>query len=125
MNKKAVLGLMLALVMPFAGYFIVKYYSENTVHMPGRYFTPDSVVVSEKKGKTVTDTIWHKVKNILSDYACLRHDNTKKCVYIGNFVMNIGNCCIWYKNCNTLLKYIIYYTKYLSSIWIFRILIRN
>ncbi|MGB5005319.1 MAG: SCO family protein [Ferruginibacter sp.] len=64
MNKKAVLGLMLALVMPFAGYFIVKYYSENTVHMPGRYFTPDSVVVSEKKGKTVTDTIWHKVKNI-------------------------------------------------------------
>lgn len=64
MNKKAVLGLMLALVMPFAGYFIVKYYSENTVHMPGRYFTPDSVVVSEKNGKTVTDTIWHKVKNI-------------------------------------------------------------
>jgi len=64
MNKKAVLGLMLALVMPFAGYFIVKYYSENTVHMPGRYFIPDSVVVSEKNGKTVTDTIWHKVKNI-------------------------------------------------------------
>ncbi len=64
MNKKAVLGLLLALVMPFAGYFIVKYYSENTVHMPGRYFTPDSVVVSEKNGKTVTDTIWHKVKNI-------------------------------------------------------------
>jgi len=64
MNKKAVLGLMLALLMPFAGYFIVKYYSENTVHMPGRYFTPDSVIVSEKNGKTVTDTIWHKVKNI-------------------------------------------------------------
>lgn len=32
--------------------------------MPGRYFVPDSVVVSEKNGKTVTDTIWHKVKNI-------------------------------------------------------------
>jgi len=32
--------------------------------MPGRYFLPDSVVVSEKNGKTVTDTIWHKVKNI-------------------------------------------------------------
>ena len=64
MNKKAILGLMLALVLPIAGYFIVKYYSENTVHMPGRYFAPDSVVVSEKNGKTVTDTIWHKVKNI-------------------------------------------------------------
>ena len=64
MNSKAILALMLALVMPFAGYYIVKYYSKEAVHMPGRYFTPDSVVVSEKNGKTVTDTIWHKVKNI-------------------------------------------------------------
>ena len=64
MNSKAILGLMLALVLPFAGYFMVKYYSQQAVHMPGRYFTPDSVVVAEKNGKTVTDTIWHKVKNI-------------------------------------------------------------
>ena len=64
MNKKAVLALMLALVMPFAGYFIVKYYSKDAVHMPGRYFTPDTVMVKENNGKTVTDTIWHKVKNI-------------------------------------------------------------
>ena len=64
MNKKAVLALMLAMIMPFAGYYIVKYYSKEAVHMPGRYFTPDSVVVSEKNGKIVTDTIWHKVKNI-------------------------------------------------------------
>jgi len=64
MNKKAVLALMLALIMPFAGYFIVKHYSEGSVHMPRRYFEPDSVIVKEKNGKTVTDTIWHKVKNI-------------------------------------------------------------
>jgi protein SCO1/2 len=64
MNKKAFLALMLALVMPIAGYYIVKYYSKEAVHMPGRYFTPDSVVVSEKNGKIVTDTVWHKVKNI-------------------------------------------------------------
>lgn len=32
--------------------------------MPGRYFLPDSVVTAEKNGKIVTDTIWHKVKNI-------------------------------------------------------------
>ena len=64
MNKKAVLALMLAIVFPFAGYFIVKYYGENAIHMPARYFLPDSVVVKEKNGKTVTDTIWHKVKNI-------------------------------------------------------------
>lgn len=64
MNKKAVLALMLALVMPFAGYYMVKYYSKDAVHMPGRYFLPDRVVQSEKNGKTVTDTIWHQVKNI-------------------------------------------------------------
>lgn len=64
MNKKAVLALALAIVMPLAGYFIVKYYSKEAVHMPARYFIPDSVIVSEKNGKTVTDTIWHKVKNI-------------------------------------------------------------
>jgi Uncharacterized protein SCO1/SenC/PrrC, involved in biogenesis of respiratory and photosynthetic systems len=55
---------MLAMVMPFAGYYIVKYYSKDAVHMPRRYFVPDSVKVSEKNGKMVTDTIWHKVKNI-------------------------------------------------------------
>ncbi len=64
MTKKAILALALAIIMPFAGYLIVKYYSKEAVHMPGRYFVPDSVVVSEKNGKTVTDTIWHKVKNI-------------------------------------------------------------
>ena len=32
--------------------------------MPGRYFTPDTVMDKENNGKTVTDTIWHKVKNI-------------------------------------------------------------
>ena len=64
MSKKAILALALAIVMPLTGYFIVKYYSKEAVHMPGRYFTPDSVIVSEKNGKTVTDTIWHKAKNI-------------------------------------------------------------
>ena len=64
MSKKAILAIMLAMIMPFAGYFIVKYYSKQAVHMPGKYFEPDSVIVKEKGGKTTADTIWHKVKNI-------------------------------------------------------------
>lgn len=64
MSKKAILALLLAIVMPLAGYFIVKYYSKEAVHMPGRYFTPDSVNVTIKNGKTVTDTVWHRVRNI-------------------------------------------------------------
>ncbi len=64
MNKKALLALMLAILMPLTGYFLVKYYSKQAVHMPGKYYLPDSVVVRERNGKKVTDTIWHKVKNI-------------------------------------------------------------
>jgi len=63
MNKKAILGLILAIVLPFTGYYMVKYYSAKAVHMPRRYFY-DSVTVIEKSGKTITDTIWHQVKNM-------------------------------------------------------------
>jgi protein SCO1 len=63
MNKRAVLGLMLAILLPMTGYLMVKYYSEAAVHMPRRYFF-DSVITTEKNGKISTDTIWHKAKNI-------------------------------------------------------------
>jgi len=64
MSKKAILALMLAILMPVTGYLLVKYFSKDAVQMPGRYFEPDSVVVNTSNGKTTTDTIWHKVKNI-------------------------------------------------------------
>ncbi len=64
MNKNAILSLMLAILMPLTGYFLVKHYSKEAVHMPGKYFVPDSVIVIKKNGKTITDTIWHKVKNL-------------------------------------------------------------
>lgn len=64
MSKKAIWALMLAILMPMTGYFMVKYYSKDAVQMPRKYFVPDSVIVKEKNGKTTTDTIWHKIKNI-------------------------------------------------------------
>ncbi len=64
MNKKAILALLLAILMPLVGYYIVKYYSKDAVHMPGKYYLPDSIVIKEKNGKKITDTVWHKVKNI-------------------------------------------------------------
>ena len=63
MNKKAILALMLAILMPLTGYLLVKYYSEAAVQMPRRYFY-DSVAVTEDNGKTTIDTIWHQVRNI-------------------------------------------------------------
>lgn len=63
MNKKAILALVLAISLPLAGYLLVKYFSTDAVHMPARYFY-DSVAVNEKNGKTTTDTVWHRVRNI-------------------------------------------------------------
>ena len=63
MNKKAIFSLLLAIMLPLTGYWIVKYYSKDAVHMPPRYFY-DSVTVNEKNGKVSTDTVWHRVKNI-------------------------------------------------------------
>jgi protein SCO1 len=64
MKKSAILSLLLAILMPAAGYLLVKHYSVKAVQMPRKYYEPDSVVTRERNGKTVTDTIWHKVKNI-------------------------------------------------------------
>ena len=50
---------MLAILLPLSGYWIVKYYSKDAVHVPRHYFY-DSITTI--KGKP--DTAWHKVKSI-------------------------------------------------------------
>ncbi len=51
------------MLLPLAGYWIVKYYSKDAVHIPGHYFY-DSVTVNESKGKITTDTVWHRLSNM-------------------------------------------------------------
>ena len=63
MNKKAILALLLAALVPAISYVLVKFYSERAVNMPRRLFY-DSVAVNEKNGKVSYDTLWHHVKNI-------------------------------------------------------------
>ena len=63
MNTKGIFTLLLVIIIPLTGYFIVKYYSKDAVHIPPHYFY-DNVVTNEKGGKTTTDTLWHVVKNI-------------------------------------------------------------
>jgi len=62
-NKKATLALLLAIMLPLTGYWLVKYFSKDAVHMPKRYFY-DDVAATSKNGKYITDTAWHQVKNI-------------------------------------------------------------
>ncbi len=63
MNKKSFLALLLAIMLPMTGYWLVKYFSKDAVHMPHKYFY-DSIATIEKRGKKMDDTIWHQVKNI-------------------------------------------------------------
>src|ERR1700710_1706056 len=62
MNRGAALGLVIALMIPLACYFIMKEVGENAVNMP-RHFYADTVISSEKDGKVKSDTQWHKIKN--------------------------------------------------------------
>lgn len=63
MNKRAILGLLLAIVMPLTGFLMVKYYSGDAVQMPGRFFF-DRVDTANSDGKVTIDTVWHHVRNI-------------------------------------------------------------
>lgn len=50
MNKTGLFALLIALLIPFAGYFLLKNFSADAIQMPHKYFY-DSVVVNEKGGK--------------------------------------------------------------------------
>ena len=63
MKRSSFLGLILAIGLPLMGYFFVKYYSKNAIHMPRHYFY-DSVGTKQVRGNTVPDTLWHQVKGI-------------------------------------------------------------
>ncbi len=63
LSKKAALALTLVVVVPVICYFLVKNLSANAVQMP-RHFYADSIVNKVVRGKMVTDTVWHQVRNI-------------------------------------------------------------
>ena len=62
MNTKALYSLMLALLVPILCYFIIKRASESRSLMP-RHFIYDTIMLVNKKGKNVEDTVWHQLPN--------------------------------------------------------------
>lgn len=63
MNKKALLALCIAIVVPLVSYLVLKNAGEDAVVMP-RKFLMDSVVTKTIDGKTTTDTVWHKTADV-------------------------------------------------------------
>jgi protein SCO1/2 len=62
MNRKALIGVLLALLIPIAGYLVMKNVSRNIQVMP-RHYIYDSVVMKTRNGKDFEDTVWHKIPN--------------------------------------------------------------
>ncbi len=62
MSQKALLALCIAILLPVVSYFLVKGVSQESIHMPRRYY-PDSTVEKVVNGKKVMDTVWHQVGN--------------------------------------------------------------
>jgi protein SCO1/2 len=59
-NKKALLGVVIALLLPLVSYFMLKHFSDKAVVVPPHYLA-DSVITRTVDGKSISDTVWHQL----------------------------------------------------------------
>ncbi|HVG15111.1 MAG TPA: SCO family protein [Chitinophagaceae bacterium] len=69
MNKTALYGLLIAILLPVTCYMVVKYYSASAVTLP-RHYIYDSVTTKTVNGKLTSDTAWHQLPelNLLNQF---------------------------------------------------------
>jgi protein SCO1/2 len=96
MNKKALLAISLALLIPLISYLWVKQASDNATAMPAHYF-PDTVINRIEKGKMIDDTVWHRVSdfhliNQLGDTVSL-YDLKGKLIVMDFFFTSCRSTC--------------------------------
>jgi protein SCO1/2 len=96
MTKKALLALIIAVIIPVFCYLVLKLTSDEAVVVPRKYIV-DTVITSVEKGKTKTDTIWHKSANFtlvnqLGDTVHL-YDIQGKAIVIDLFFTSCGSIC--------------------------------
>ena len=96
MNKKALFALVIAIIIPIAGYMFLKIATTKAINIPRRYLL-DSVQTKVKDGKLITDSIWHKTANItlvnqLGDTVSL-YDIKDKVIVLDFFFTSCGSIC--------------------------------
>jgi protein SCO1 len=96
MNKKAILALCIAILIPVVSYLFVKYAGEGAVQIPRRWLA-DTTITTVQDSKIVTDTVWHKTANItltnqLGDTVSL-YDIKGKAIVIDFFFTSCGSIC--------------------------------
>lgn len=62
MNRKAVYGILIAVLIPLLGYIYLRNSSKDAAVMP-RHYLPDSTITVTKNGKEYFDTAWHQVSD--------------------------------------------------------------
>lgn len=63
MTRKAFFAVCFVILLPGISYLVIKYFSDEAVVMPARYFA-DTIVTRISNGKETMDTVWHRVGNI-------------------------------------------------------------
>lgn len=96
MNKKAILALLVAILIPVVSYVLLKSFSDKATIMP-RKLLLDSVSTRIVKGKEVTDSFWHRTANItlvnqLGDTVSL-YDRPGKIIVMDFFFTRCPNPC--------------------------------
>jgi protein SCO1/2 len=62
-SRKSLLALCIAALVPLVSYLLVSGFSAGAIVMPQRYY-PDTVITKVVNGKSIIDTVWHKVMDI-------------------------------------------------------------
>lgn len=62
MNKKAIIAVLAAILIPLSCFLILRHFSDRALQMPGRLIY-DSVSHYEKGGRQISDTSWHRLSN--------------------------------------------------------------
>lgn len=96
MNKKSLMGLAVAVLLPVFCYVVLKYASDRAVDIPRKYLL-DTVVTRINNGKTITDSIWHTTANIrlqnqLGDTVSL-YDKQGKIIVVDFFFTHCAGIC--------------------------------
>ena len=96
MSKKSILALLIAICIPLFCYIVLKSASDNAVVMPKKYFL-DSVSNHTVNGKMVSDSFWHKSRNIklinqLGDTVSL-YDIKGKIIVLDLFFTHCNSIC--------------------------------
>jgi protein SCO1/2 len=96
-NKKFLLGLTVACLLPLSFYFIAKGLSRDKIHLPG-YYVADRVDSSLVDGKMVKDSIFHQVADLrltnqLGSLVSLNEDLKGRIVLVNFFFSTCPTVC--------------------------------